>query len=300
MRTRTKILLAVVAVIGVTATVQVIKRPRRLSVARVVVVLAAARALTWFGFSTWWGVLGGAASSAVAATEAFVGRAVSLALTFYNAAMNLVLNVIRDGVSYAADAISVLSSWAGSLFNDVDYIVHTFVPIAIQYAETFLGEALNAITAAIRYVVAETASVLQIGIAEVTSAWHTVYQDVVFPVVQFVTKAGTWFIKEVTSWWTYIWRNGIIPWLNQIVWLITHVPQWLDYLATKVVTVVTLVEGAETWLVWLAEHSLEDLYKLATTIENGTSKSAILTLSKGTPALFTTIEDQFVALMGHI
>lgn len=301
MKTRTFVAICV-ALFGAVFAVTWIKpkRARRRGWIYPFVLIALGLYSEWWNPTTWWSGVSSLTSNVVTTIESWVQTAIHLAMSAFDAALQITISGLESTLTWAEGIASTAWNWGNEALgwiaqstNIIWGAIGTFWDATWRdVVVPFVDGLVNVVQAGIN-AVSDFAN-------QVESALSWWVDQVITPLWDWFQSINDWVANELQNAWNYWWANVIAPVFNEVAWLWdqgTNLFAWI--LATAIPWVQALIEMGD-WVLWFGEHPIAAIEQLGGDLETTMVNGWVHSMLNADSGLASGLEHDLVQVLGGI
>jgi phage-related protein len=230
--------------------------------------VAMVNAGAWWNPFAWLEKIGDLGSDIVSDIENWVEDAVNWAFSIYDAAAQLTMDAVNDGIGYIFDAMSIVTSELTNIYDSLNNILGPWITRIISdvesAADSLVNAAINLATDALNTAVSFISSVIQ---AVINTATAT-FDDFIAPAFEWVGNAENWLIERLESFGATLISAVHSLYDDALSDIEQGLSEVVGLVGGEVMTVVHAVEAAWDWILWFGEHAIEDFIDIPGDLES--------------------------------
>jgi hypothetical protein len=290
-------------IIGAALASWLLARHRR-SVVRLALSLAARQLRPSFDWDpiSWAESVGGwivgAGSRAVDDIKALIVKVVGDAIKAVNDSLHDAVRGLTDAIGAVSDGVNSVLDWIGNA--DSWLAAHIFASLQTfwGWAGALVAQWLDDLRSWASDALDALGRVLTDAINAVSSAVDWVVANLIDPVLHWIDQAAEFVGHVIDVWWDAVWSATIGPALDLLDHVWGLVQQLWHFLTVVWVDVWHVLDKAWGWLVWLGEHTFDDLLALFSGTAEGITPDGVKALAHPNAEVLQLLSDGFERVIG--
>jgi hypothetical protein len=243
-------------------------RVRHPPVTRTLVMVAMVNAGAWWNPFAWLEKIGNLGSDIVSDIENWVEDAVNWAFSIYDAAAQLTMEAVNDGLGYVFDALSVVGNEVTNIYDSLNNILGPWITRIISdvesAADALVNAAISLASAALDAALSFIAGLLE-GIENAATA---IFNEFIAPLWNFFQGAAAWLFGELEQFGETLIDSVHALYDDVIADIEYGLSEVVNLVGGEVMTAVHAVEAAWDWILWFGEHAIEDFIDIPGDLES--------------------------------
>lgn len=254
---------------------------------------------SWINPVNWisWAI--GRAGGVLSDVEHWVADAVSYLIGIINSWYAWIYNWASEVFNLFARQINGVFQSVTGAWNLIFHTIETTIPDAVNFVLTLMSEAVGAAEKFASEALNGLEYFLEGLIGAVSTYAHWLYNTVVAPVVAWIAQAAAWAGHLIGSALSAFYDTFVAPIINELGQLATDAYHWISWLQSTAFGAVGLVIKATEWLVWMGEHTIDDLINEATAFPSSIGGSILGMTLSGEPQYEGVVEDWLLTILGE-